>query len=163
MISSPEADPESAGKGADAGEELTLRTPPILFDHYEILSRVGAGGMGEVYVATDIRLGRKVALKILPVELTNDADRIRRLEQEARTASALNHPNIVTVHELGRAGSSSTGRKKPPDSSSSRADDSRRNSVRGASTQGSTDRIRPAAPRPLGRTPCARATHAAGR
>jgi eukaryotic-like serine/threonine-protein kinase len=72
--------------------------------YYRIVSRLGAGGMGEVYLAEDTRLGRKVALKILPPQFTKEADRIRRFEQEARSASALNHPNIITIFEVGRSG-----------------------------------------------------------
>src|SRR2546422_11377296 len=71
------------------------------FDRYEILSLLGKGGMGEVYLAQDIRLRRKVALKLLPAEFTQEAERVRRFEQEAITASSLNHPNIITVYETG--------------------------------------------------------------
>src|SRR5437588_3184059 len=70
--------------------------------HYQVLSLLGAGGMGEVYLAEDIRLKRKVALKLLPAELTANSDRLRRFEQEAQAASALNHPNIITIHEIGQ-------------------------------------------------------------
>ena len=68
---------------------------------YEIVSPVGAGGMGEVYRARDTRLGRDVAIKVLPEGLANDADRLRRFEQEARTIAALNHPNILGIHDIG--------------------------------------------------------------
>lgn len=68
---------------------------------YEVTGRIGAGGMGEVYRARDSRLGRDVAIKVLPEELSSDPDRRSRFEQEARSASALNHPNIVTVHDIG--------------------------------------------------------------
>jgi serine/threonine protein kinase len=67
---------------------------------YEVLSELGSGGMGTVYLAQDARLGRKIALKLLPPQFTNDKDRLRRFQQEARAASALNHPNILTVHEV---------------------------------------------------------------
>src|SRR5262245_15765060 len=68
---------------------------------YEIVSRLGAGGMGEVYRARDERLGRDVAIKVLPADFAKDEDRLRRFEQEARATSALNHPNILTVHDIG--------------------------------------------------------------
>ena len=70
---------------------------------YEILSFISRGGMGEVYLAQDKRLGRKVALKLLPASFTRDNDRLRRFEQEARAASALNHPNIITIYEVAKA------------------------------------------------------------
>ena len=69
---------------------------------YEILSPLGAGGMGEVYRARDTRLGRDVAIKVLPESFAPDADRLRRFEQEARTVAALNHPNILGVYDIGQ-------------------------------------------------------------
>src|SRR4029078_4433179 len=69
--------------------------------HYRILEKLGAGGMGEVYLAEDIKLGRKVAIKILSEQFTTNKDRLHRFEQEASAASALNHPNILTIHEVG--------------------------------------------------------------
>lgn len=67
---------------------------------YQVLAVLGSGGMGTVYLAHDARLGRKIALKLLPEQFTNDKDRLRRFQKEARAASALNHPNILTVHEI---------------------------------------------------------------
>jgi len=70
---------------------------------YRIINLIGQGGMGEIYAAEDPRLGRQVALKLLPSSETRDAERLRRFQREARAASALNHPNIVTIYDLGEA------------------------------------------------------------
>src|SRR6267143_3440303 len=72
---------------------------------FEIVASLGAGGMGEVYRARDTRLERTVAIKLLSPKFSADSDRLHRFEQEARSASGLNHPNIVTIYELGQDGS----------------------------------------------------------
>ena len=83
---------------ADEPERLQ---PNQAFSHYMVISSLGRGGMGEVYLAEDTRLGRRVALKVLSRNVADDKERLRRFEQEANAASALNHPNILTVHEFG--------------------------------------------------------------
>lgn len=79
-------------------KELSANTE---LSHYRIVSKIGAGGMGEVYRAHDARLDRKVAIKVLPPDFAADKDRLQRFEQEAKATSALNHPNILTVYDIG--------------------------------------------------------------
>ena len=98
-VSGPTTDPAAGGErpGLDLGAKL---------GPFQIIDRLGAGGMGEVYRALDSRLGRKVALKVLPTDLLSNREGLARFALEARSASALNHPNIVTIFEIGQADSS---------------------------------------------------------
>lgn len=91
----------------EAAAESIAKAQPVLvagqaMGHYQIVAPLGKGGMGEVYLATDTKLDRKVALKLLPAEFTNRKDLLRRFIQEAKAASSLNHPNIITIHEIGQ-------------------------------------------------------------
>ena len=89
---------------AEAATEMLADDRSIVgkqIGHYQVLSRIGRGGMGEVFLAQDTSLGRKVALKLLRSEFTHNEERLRRFRQEAQAASALNHPNILTIHEIG--------------------------------------------------------------
>jgi serine/threonine protein kinase len=92
---------------AEVATEMLADDPVVgkQIGHYQVLSHIGRGGMGEVFLAQDNSLGRKVALKVLRSEFTRSEEQLRRFRQEARAASALNHPNILTIHEIGQEGS----------------------------------------------------------
>jgi eukaryotic-like serine/threonine-protein kinase len=95
---------ELAGHVAELGFDSPSTLIGRTLGYYQVLGEIGAGAMGVVYRARDTRLGREVALKILPAEFTHDSTRVARFHQEARAASALNHLNIVTIHDIGEAG-----------------------------------------------------------
>jgi eukaryotic-like serine/threonine-protein kinase len=105
LLASHEAPPTSiemlvSDVAADLLADARLE-PGTLVGHYKIIALLGKGGMGQVFLAEDTRLHRRIALKLLPAHFTVNPDRVRRFEREARAASALNHPNIVTVYEIG--------------------------------------------------------------
>src|ERR1700676_3890003 len=81
--------------------------PGARLGSYEVLSQIGAGGMGEVYQAHDTKLGRDVAIKVLPEAFAHDVDRLARFQREAKMLAALNHPNIATIHGLEQSGDTS--------------------------------------------------------
>src|SRR6266404_8601450 len=93
--------PDIAGAAKSLLDEQVEALVGEIVGHYKIFARIGAGGMGEVYLAQDTRLGRQVALKLLPTYLSGDSNRLRRFQQEARAASSLNHPNVCMIHEVG--------------------------------------------------------------
>jgi len=93
--------PAVESAAASLMSEVRRLEPGRRVKHYEIVSQIGEGGMGEVYLAKDTILGRRVALKFLPAYLRTDPDRLRRFQMEARTASTLNHPNVCVIHEVG--------------------------------------------------------------
>src|SRR5262245_17478108 len=93
----------AAERLADSAKSAEEIHPNSKYGNYRVLSRLGAGGMGEVYLALDETLGRQAALKFLPQIFMQDEAQLARFEREARAASALNHPNILTVYEIGRA------------------------------------------------------------
>src|SRR5687767_13561471 len=95
---------DPSGRGRDYTGRIRPRSSMTVREtlgRYQVLGPIGSGGMGEVFVARDPSLGRKVAIKMLPVRMASDRDTLSRFTQEARSASALNHPNIITIHEVG--------------------------------------------------------------
>jgi serine/threonine protein kinase len=101
FLERPAVNIAAAARPSSESTEATLVGRTI--SHYRVLSLLGAGGMGEVYLALDPRLDRTVALKILPEELSADADLMQRFRREAKAASALNHPNVATIYDVGES------------------------------------------------------------
>ena len=105
FIESPVFESEARQLALDEAEENTGLAAGQVLGHFKIIERLGAGGMGEVYLAEDKELARKVALKLLPLYFSKDRERLHRFQQEAHTLLALNHPNIVTIHNIGEINS----------------------------------------------------------
>ncbi len=105
LISAHERSGDAVGAlGAEVAVAMLAETDSIADQHfgpYQIVSQIGLGGMGRVYLARDSRLGRNVAIKLLPARFTTDAERVRRFEREARAASSLDHPNVATIYDIG--------------------------------------------------------------
>jgi non-specific serine/threonine protein kinase len=99
FMEAPAIDVVAKNAGDDSSTSLVGRT----LGHFHVEAQLGAGGMGEVYLARDPRLDRSVALKVLPPDVVGDADRMQRFAREARAASALNHPNVATIHDIGES------------------------------------------------------------
>lgn len=92
-------------KNEDESTEISFDHETVKqFDHYKLISKIGKGGMGEVYLAQDIRLDRQVAIKLLSGDFSRDPDKLKRFTQEAKAVSALNHPNILTIYDIGKTG-----------------------------------------------------------
>ena len=101
FLVAPALDLEAKEIAAQNSDPMHLVKLGHEFNHYRIISRIGAGGMGEVFLARDSRLDRRVALKLLPVQFTQNTERLQRFVREAKAASGLNHPNIITIYEIG--------------------------------------------------------------
>ena len=101
-LSNPQKSLKSEALESAHGDPMTLPIGSRL-GPYEVVSALGAGGMGEVYRARDSRLHRELAIKVLPASIASDTEFLSRFQSEARAASALNHPNIVTIHDIGTA------------------------------------------------------------